>query len=85
MNSCEIASKMVDILSKLSGTDNIENHHKLQEDLGLDSLGLVSLLVSIEEEFDITLDASDMNPFDLVYVSDAINLVEKYISPSVKT
>jgi hypothetical protein len=35
-------------------------------------------LKQIEETFDIILDESDMNPFDLIKVNDVINLVEKY-------
>ena len=59
------------ILSELSGADNIELENELKNDLGLDSLQMVTLLIMIDE--------SDMNPFDLVTVSDIVALIEKYI------
>ena len=40
---------------------------------------MVTLLIEIEEQFGIELDEKDMNPFDLVTVSDAIRLAERYI------
>ena len=50
----------------------------MQGDLALDSLLMVTLLVEIEEAFEIELDESDMNPFDLVTAQDAVDLVKKY-------
>ena len=37
------------------------------------------LLMMLEENFQITLDESDMNPFDLTTVSNVVNLIEKYV------
>ena len=56
--------KVKQILSELSGIEDIHEDNQLQSDLGLDSIQLVSLLIMIEESFDIILDESDMNPFD---------------------
>ena len=39
---------------------------------------MVTLLVELEDTFGITLDESDMNPFDLITAADVILLVEKY-------
>lgn len=66
------------ILSELSGEERIENDSSLQDDLMLDSLAMVTLLINIEEAFNIELDESDMNPFDLNTVQSLIALVEKY-------
>ena len=74
----EIFNKVKNILSELTTSSSIETNDELQNDLGLDSIRLVTLLVMIEETFDIILDESDMNPFDLIKVNDVINLVEKY-------
>lgn len=68
-----------EILSELSGVENIYAEQDLQLDLGLDSLQLVTLLIMLEENFQITLNESDMNPFDLINVNNVINLVEKYL------
>ena len=75
----KIFDKVYVILSELSGTETICLEHELQSNLGLDSLQMVMLLMMLEENFQITLDESDMNPFDLTTVSNVVNLVKKYI------
>lgn len=74
----EFFDKVCVILSELSGTETICLEHELQSDLGLDSLQMVTLLMMLEENFQITLDESDMNPFDLINVWHVVDLVEKY-------
>ena len=74
----ELFDKVCVILSELSGIETICLEHELQSDLGLDSLQMVTLLMMLEEKFLITLDESDMNPFDLVNVWQVVDLVEKY-------
>ena len=76
----ELFEKVTEILKNLSGLEKIEKTQNLQNDLALDSLSLVTLLIEIEETFNITLDESDMNPFELTVVSDVITLVQKYIN-----
>ena len=71
--------RVTSVLFELSGNENIELNHSLQNDLGLDSLQMVTLLVMIEDTFEIVLDEADMNPFDLTTVLDVVNLTEKYI------
>ena len=80
MNTREEVNK---ILKLLSGKEAIDENDNLQENIALDSLGMVTLLVAIEERFDIKLDESDMNPFDLITVSDVTNLVKKYINGDI--
>ena len=74
----ENSERVVDLLKKLSGFEITENECNLKEDLLLDSLSMVTLLVAIEDEFNILLDESYMDPYDLNTVSDVINLVDKY-------
>lgn len=74
----ENTEKVIVLLKELSGKEEIKESDRLQDDIGLDSLGMVTLLVEIEDTFLIELDESDMNPYDLSYVSDVIKLVEKY-------
>lgn len=74
----EIFEKISEILCELSGIKEIKPEDNLKEDLALDSLSMVTLLFEIEEIFEIELDESDMNPFDLNTVEDAVKLVEKY-------
>lgn len=74
----EIFDKVCAILSELSGTEAICLEHELQRDLGLDSLQMVTMLMMLEDTFQIVLDESDMNPFDLLNVGHVVGLVKKY-------
>lgn len=74
----KIEERVKRILAKLSGQDNISHNMSLQNDLTLDSLAMVTLLVEIEDAFQIQLNESDMNPFDLNTVEDVMGLVKKY-------
>ena len=75
----QIFNKVTNILSELSGVKTIYPQYELQNDLGLDSIQMVTLLIMLEEKFRIVLDESDMNPFDIINVSNVVNLVEKYV------
>lgn len=70
--------KTEEIIKELSGCDSVNKADRLKEDLALDSLDIVTLLISLEDTFAIELDESDMDPYDLVTVSDVIELAEKY-------
>ncbi len=74
----QIEESVKSILSELSGEENIQNEATLQDDLAMDSLSMVSLLIGIEDVFEIELNEADMNPFALGTVQDVVNLVEKY-------
>lgn len=74
----EIFNDVIEIIKCLGEFDDINIDDKLQDDLSLDSLTMVALLVEIEETFNIELEESDMNPFDLNTVEDVVNLVVKY-------
>lgn len=74
----ETNEKIIEICKQLSGMDNVCEESLLQEDLALDSLAMVTLLVEIEDNFEIQLDESDMNPFDLKTIQDIVDLVNKY-------
>lgn len=78
----KIKQKVKEILRDLIGINDFSEEASLIKDLGIDSLGLVTLLIEIEDSFDIELDESDMNPFDLISVSDVIDLVQKYTGES---
>ena len=67
------------ILSDLSGVSVNEAQMRLVEDIGLDSLMLVTMLIEIEEEFNIELNESDMNPYDFITAGDVIARTERYV------
>lgn len=73
-----LQDRVICILKDLSGLDVIETNNSLVEDLGLDSFYMVTLLIEIEDNFNIELSESDMNPFDLSTVQDVVDLVKKY-------
>lgn len=75
----EITEKISEVLKDLCDAEIIEPSLNLREDLMLDSLMMVSLIIGIEEKFDIEFDESDMDPMDLVYVNDLLTLVNKYM------
>lgn len=75
----ETNEKVIGIIKELSGLENISLDSNLQGDIKLDSLTMVTLLIQIEDEFQIELDESDMNPFDLETVESVVELVKKYI------
>ena len=74
-----VEDRVIKVLESLCGISSIDKRHTLQRDLMMDSLQLVLLLVSIEDEFQIELEESDMNPFDLFRVVNVVDLVERYI------
>ena len=75
----KVREKISEILSELTGIDTIDLEDGLQEDLGLNSIQMVTLLIMIEDNFNIFLDESDMNPYDLVYVYQVVDMVKNYI------
>ena len=70
--------RVFEILNVLSGVEGFDEKSSLTDDLYMDSLEMVMLLIEIEDAFDIVIDESDMNPFDLISVSDVIGLVDRY-------
>lgn len=73
-----VDKRVFDILSELSSVEVNDLSQSLASDIGLDSLGLVTLLLQLEEELGICFDESDMNPYDLTDAGDVVALVKKY-------
>lgn len=72
--------KLVDeILKEKSFCEIIMPDLKLNEDLGLDSLNMVELMVELEEQFNIEIEESDLDPATLQTVEQIYSLVEKYV------
>ena len=74
-----IYNKVAEIVKELCGLEVFCMESEFQKDFGFDSLQMVMLLMALEERFDIVLDESDMNPYDLVYVYQVVDMVKKYI------
>ena len=75
----DVQERVFNIILELSGVENISLESSIQGEIYLDSLSMVTLLIMLEDGFNIVLDESDMNPFDLLTVNDVIALVKKYV------
>ncbi len=78
MGNTTLKNQVIELLCELSGKEEVNVSDTLQIDLGFDSLGLVALLLALEDTFGFILDETDMNPFDLSTVQDVVRLTEKY-------
>ena len=70
--------RVISVLKRMSGAEEVEMRDILQNDLGFDSMMMVTLLLEIENEFGIELKEEDMNPYDLIFVRDVVKLIKKY-------
>ena len=74
----EVEKQVAEVLEELCLTKIEDTSKTLLGDLAMDSLRMVMLLVTLEDTFEIELDESDMNPFELTTVENIITLVKKY-------
>ena len=77
MNRKEIKEKIVKIAEETIGA-YLEEDEPLMES-GVDSLSLVTLVVSIEEAFSVAFLDDDLQPENLRTLSSLISLTEKYL------
>ncbi len=71
--------RVFELLEELTSVEEISAFDELAGDLGIDSLGMITLLVSIEDTFQIELEESDMDPMALQTVDDIVQLLGKYL------
>ena len=77
MKKIELKNKLVELC--LKETDNKVKPNDNLKSAGVDSLALVSLIVAIEEAFEISFDDSDLEPKKLNTLNDILKIVEKYL------
>ena len=80
MNSMDQKSEIIKVISSVSPFS--DEDVSLEDELaliGIDSLKRVELIVAIEDAFSIIFDDSDLDPSQLVNVSDVVKLTEKYL------
>jgi acyl carrier protein len=75
MERAEIQSKLVDLLVDELGLerDNITMEAKFEEDLEVDSLGVVELLMALEDNFDVKI--PDDEAEKITTVGEAVDIV----------
>ncbi len=77
MDRAGIESKLTDILVDELGIerDAVTMTAKFEEDLEVDSLGVVELLMALEDNFDVKIPDDEAQA--LVTVGDAVDIVEQ--------
>ena len=80
MERADIESKMTELLVEELGldADKITMNATFEEDLEVDSLGVVELLMALEDNFGVTI--PDEEAESLVTVGEAVDLVAKKLS-----
>ena len=73
----ELRKKIQEIAEQTLGAQISENENL--KECGVDSLGLVTLVVGIEDELGFTFDDNDLQPENLQELADLIDLTGKYI------
>ncbi len=76
MDRTEIESKLTDLLVDELGIerDDITQEAKFEEDLDVDSLGVVELLMALEDNFGVKI--PDEEAEQITTVGEAVDLVE---------
>ena len=77
MDREDIKAKIIKAAKETIGAVLDENESLIES--GVDSLALVSLIVSIEYAFDVEFSDDDLQPENLQTLSSLIELTEKYI------
>lgn len=77
MERSEIEAKMKELLVEELGLeeDKIANDSRFEEDLEVDSLGVVELLMALEDNFGVQI--PDEEAEQLTTVGEAVDLVQK--------
>lgn len=58
--------------------DVVKPDSDIIKDIGCDSLDIVDMLMSVEQEFDITIDDSDVS--EMKTVADVVNFIDEKIN-----
>ncbi len=80
MDRSEVSERLTGVLVSELGLDEskIKDDAHFEEDLDVDSLGVVELLMALEDEFDVKI--PDEEAESIVTVGQAVDLVHKKLS-----
>ena len=80
MNSEEIFDKVKAIITEQLGVveDNVSLESSFIDDLGADSLDIVELIMTLEDQFDIEIPDSDAEK--VVTVNDVVEYIKEHIA-----
>lgn len=77
MNSQTVEDRVMAVICSVALGNKVENHMRLAQDLGLDSLEMVELQIELEDEFDVEIQMSDIDNFQTV--QDVITYMQTII------
>lgn len=69
-----IFDKVKEVIKEEFDVEDVTMDTVIREDLGADSIGLVELVMALEDEFDIEIDDSKLD--EIVTVSDIVSYIE---------
>ena len=69
-----IFDKVAEVIKEEFGVEDVSMDTVIREDLGADSIGLVELVMALEDEFDIEIDDSKLD--EIITVSDIVSYIE---------
>ena len=74
--------KVLDILEEVTGTDEIRDEKDIDlfESGLLDSLGIIEVLLKIEENFGLKLQPTDLEREDMATVDNLVKFLEKKLN-----
>lgn len=72
-----VYEKVVEIIKNQFDIDEVKPETNLNENLGSDSIGLLELVMEIEEEFDLEIDDTQLG--DIKTVQDIVDSIEEAI------
>jgi len=74
--STSIETRIRELIWEVTGNDKLEVDAKSRfiEDLGFDSVDFASLVMSVEEEYDGTVDENEIS--EIVTVADVVSLIQ---------
>jgi len=73
-----IQKKILEIIAEFTFNEQTAEVKDSLKSHGIDSLDTVELIMAIEDEFEIQIELSDLDPADLETIESLIQLVEKY-------
>ena len=80
-----IGETVMSVIAGMCGRRSVRGGDRLREDLGIDSLNMVELLVSLESAIEAEFDMCDISPSSLLHVSDVVSLAEKTLRDGDRT
>lgn len=69
-----IFDKVSEVIKEEFDVENVNMDTVIREDLGADSIGLVELVMALEDEFNIEIDDSKLD--EIITVSDIVSYIE---------